>query len=427
MGERVCGLLVDHRLSLKTKVAQSCPRSPVPSRLVPGRWLPPSPFGLRRTPPKARVAPSLVGRLFVGRFLRCRPSVCSPALTASGSCQPQSAELVARSRGWTCGPTLALRGCKKEDAHPRLRYWWFVELVHPRVSLVINAPEKEIQPPSSGTFSKGCLSRKLLWQCASPHLAPLAEEDFGANDSDDARDRVYAYDGIGNREKSDQGTLSIPTASNYVANLLNEYTTVEAVSPNYDDDGNATAYPLPANVSANATLVWDAENRLISATLPGGVNYAYEYDYRGRRISKTNSGITTRYLYEGWNLCAEYAGSTLSKTYTWGMDLSGSMQGAGGVGGLLMVSEISGSGISGRFYPTYDGNGNVSEYLNSAGASVAHYEYDAFGNQIAAATSGAKSADFSHRFSTKYLDETGLYYYGYRYYDPVTGLSLIHI
>ena len=26
------------------------------------------------------------------------------------------------------------------------------------------------------------------------------------------------------------------------------------------------------------------------------------------------------------------------------------------------------------------------------------------------------------RFSTKYLDsETGLYYYGYRYYDPVTG------
>ena len=107
----------------------------------------------------------------------------------------------------------------------------------------------------------------------------LVEEDFGANGSNDTRDRVYAYDGIGNREKSDQGTLSIPTANNYVANALNEYTSIEAVSPSYDDDGNATAYPLPADVSTNATLVWDAENRLISATLSGGVSYTYEYDY----------------------------------------------------------------------------------------------------------------------------------------------------
>ena len=83
-------------------------------------------------------------------------------------------------------------------------------------------------------------------------------------------------------------------ANNYVANALNEYTSIEAVSPSYDDDGNATAYPLPADVSTNATLVWDAENRLISATLSGGVSYTYEYDYRGRRISKTNSGATTR-------------------------------------------------------------------------------------------------------------------------------------
>ena len=124
--------------------------------------------------PKARVAPSLVVRLFVSRSLRCCSSVCSPAMTASGTWQPQSAELVARSRGWACGPYSSATRLEKEDAHPRLRYWWFVELVHPRVFLVINAPEKKIQPPSSGAFSKGCLSRKLPWQCASPHLAPLA-------------------------------------------------------------------------------------------------------------------------------------------------------------------------------------------------------------------------------------------------------------
>ncbi|MDP0490673.1 MAG: RHS repeat-associated core domain-containing protein [Verrucomicrobiota bacterium JB023] len=97
------------------------------------------------------------------------------------------------------------------------------------------------------------------------------------------------------------------------------------------------------------------------------------------------------------------------------MDLSGSLQGAGGVGGLLAVDETSAT-----YYPTYDGNGNVSDYLNASGGIEAHYEYDAFGNTTTSV--GAKSGDFRHRFSTKPLDaETGFYYYGYRYYDPVTG------
>jgi len=51
---------------------------------------------------------------------------------------------------------------------------------------------------------------------------------------------------------------------------------------------------------------------------------------------------------------------------------------------------------------------------------VAHYEYDAFGTTTAKSGPEADSNPF--RFSTKYLDEeTGLYYYGYRHYDPKTG------
>jgi RHS repeat-associated protein len=38
------------------------------------------------------------------------------------------------------------------------------------------------------------------------------------------------------------------------------------------------------------------------------------------------------------------------------------------------------------------------------------------------AQGGAKANDFAHRFSTKPQDATtGLYYYGYRWYDPLTG------
>ena len=103
------------------------------------------------------------------------------------------------------------------------------------------------------------------------------------------------------------------------------------------------------------------------------------------------------------------------------MDMSGSMQGAGGVGGvggLLAVTDAA----SITSYPTYDGNGNVSEYMEAGNTIVAHYEYDAFGNEIASKTTGSKADDFAHKFSTKYQDtETNYYYYGYRYYDPVTG------
>jgi RHS repeat-associated protein len=196
--------------------------------------------------------------------------------------------------------------------------------------------------------------------------------------------------------------------------------------PTYDIDGNATAYPLPAYPGELSVLAWDGENRLVAVTDGDGppqdaIVTTYGYDFQGRRISKkVGSGPITRYIYEGWNVIAEYTetaiDTTLDRTYTWGSDLSGSMQGAGGVGGLLAV-HIG----SANYYPTYDGNGNVSEYLDANGAVAAHFEYDAFGNETVA-TIGSGAPTFAHRFSTKPLDaESILYYYGYRSYDPVTG------
>lgn len=61
----------------------------------------------------------------------------------------------------------------------------------------------------------------------------------------------------------------------------------------------------------------------------------------------------------------------------------------------------------------------MTEYLAPNGAIAAHFEYDPFGNIMVNTDS---SGIFTYRFSTKPLDaETGLYYYGYRYYDPMTG------
>ena len=64
-----------------------------------------------------------------------------------------------------------------------------------------------------------------------------------------------------------------------------------------------------------------------------------------------------------------------------------------------------------------DNNGNVTKYIDESGNVVAAYEYDDFGRTIA--QSGPMTEDFHIRFSTKYYDpETGLYYYGYRFYSP---------
>ena len=199
--------------------------------------------------------------------------------------------------------------------------------------------------------------------------------------------------------------------------------------PYYDFDGNMLTGPVAGAagmnigvpVPSNAALTWDAENRLIKAVVDG-VTVNYAYDHLSRLISSTHQPVTQSYLYDGWNRIAEFTGQTLAKTYLWGMDLSGSMQGAGGVGGLLSISDhhaVTGA-ITARHYPTYDGNGNVSEYLNTGCVQEAHFAYDPFGN-LTDDTSG-NAASFPYRFSTKPQDAaTGLYYYGYRWYDPLTG------
>ncbi|QOJ15961.1 MAG: hypothetical protein HRU75_05000 [Planctomycetia bacterium] len=56
----------------------------------------------------------------------------------------------------------------------------------------------------------------------------------------------------------------------------------------------------------------------------------------------------------------------------------------------------------------------------AAGRMAATYEYDPYGNTVSKSGTYADTNPF--RFSTKFFDpETGLYYYGYRYYSPRLG------
>ncbi len=195
----------------------------------------------------------------------------------------------------------------------------------------------------------------------------------------------------------------------------------------YDTDGNQT-------VDGRWNYTWDAEYRLIRMVANTAVRpqqrIDYGYDAKGRRVSKkvwsntagTGSPATyNRFIYDGWNLLAELDGNNTNaivRSYIWGSDLSGSMQGAGGVGGLLMINDPT---TVATHFVAHDGNGNVAATVSgSAGTTTATYEYGPFGEVIR--SSGTISKTNPYRFSTKYQDnETDLLYYGYRYYNQSTG------
>ena len=227
----------------------------------------------------------------------------------------------------------------------------------------------------------------------------------------------YAYDPIGNRTSATEAGAT--TA--YAANEVNQYTAVGSEEPEYDEDGNLVD-------DGTRSYEWEAAGRLYAVS-DGSARLENVYDWRGRRVGRgtdRNTGHGYRYaeerafVYDDWNLVHEYRydwdeDAETELEYFWGPDLSGTLQGAGGVGGLVAVS------VDGDFYfPGYDNNGNVIGYWNEDGDLVAEYAYDAFGNTIY--EDGDMADFFPHRFSTKYYDaEADLYYYGYRYYSPSLG------
>jgi RHS repeat-associated protein len=222
------------------------------------------------------------------------------------------------------------------------------------------------------------------------------------------------------------------TASNQTTISGGEYLAQTPENFTYDLDGNQLS-------DGRFNYTWDGENRLISATsltnapVASKVSLAFTYDYMGRRIQKvvsTNNGTnwvvsyTNKFVYDGWNVVAILDGTNnLLYTFTWGTDLSGSMQGAGGVGGLLSITYCAPNAgtNAGTYFPCYDGNGNVVALVNATNGSFAgNWEYGPFGEVIRATGPMAKVNPFM--FSTTFYDwETGLYYYGHRYYNPSTG------
>ena len=208
------------------------------------------------------------------------------------------------------------------------------------------------------------------------------------------------------------------------------YIPAGATSRTHDESGNLTG-------DAEWLYTWDAENRLVRMeTRPFVVTagapprrLTFEYDSQSRRTRKTvetwdgtawQTDEDIRFLWNDWLLSAELEADTLEpiRSYTWGHDFAGTREQTGGVGGLALVKHHKNGEVS---VPLYTTNGNVRGYWEIDGEEiVAEFEYGPFGELLK--TTGAKANKHPIRWSSKYEDaETGLVYYGYRFFDPETG------
>jgi len=135
----------------------------------------------------------------------------------------------------------------------------------------------------------------------------------------------------------------------------------------------------------------------------------YKHDLYGRRSEKKVDGFSTRYLYDGPHVIAEYDGNNnLLRKYIYGPGIDQP---------VCMIEEAE----SETYYYHFDGLGSVVALSDSAGDTVQTYEYSVFG-QVAV-------EDINHpnpyMFAGRRFDiEIGLYYNRARYCNPYTGRFL---
>lgn len=185
----------------------------------------------------------------------------------------------------------------------------------------------------------------------------------------------------------------------YTANGLNQYASAGPATFGYDANGNLVT-------DGTNTYSYDAENRLVTAS--GGVTLSY--DPLGR-LWQTAGTATTRFLYDGDELVAEYDGlGNLLRRYVHGA----------GVDDPLLWYEGASVGPGTRRSLQSDHQGSIVSLADSAGASLGIKAYDEWGIPSAG---GPANLRFQYT-GQAWLPELGMYYYKARVYSPTLGRFL---
>ena len=228
---------------------------------------------------------------------------------------------------------------------------------------------------------------------------------------------------------SENGVVTTSTAYDYnPANQLESWTesngaggTLRSAIIGFDERGNrdTQTVTLPGGVEKTTQYDWNFQNRLVSVTDPQGGAHAYAYDYRSRRIARSEPGGATAVSWSGGLSLAEYPVSRLQSAianpqspiveYRRGPDMGG------GIGGLLHSLRDGAPK-----YNLGNGRGDVVAQSDQSGALTWTASYEAFGTRPVETGSNADR----QRANTKEEDPTGLLWEHFRYRDLETGVWL---
>lgn len=229
----------------------------------------------------------------------------------------------------------------------------------------------------------------------------------------------YTLDGVGNWNVKTKD--AIPEIRTH--NAVNEITAINGAPVVSDFNGNTSEDTL-------YNYTYDEENRLTAVTRKSDSKLVgqYQYDVLSRRVKKIADPTLgpptfteTRYFYDDARIVEEQsAGGATQATYVYGNYLD----------------EILTMDRAGTFYYHQNSLWSVEAITNAAGMVVERYAYDAYG--LPAIFNGAGAAVAPNPWGTPHSaignpwmftgrqldEETGIYFYRARYYNPVKGRFL---
>ncbi len=223
----------------------------------------------------------------------------------------------------------------------------------------------------------------------------------------------FSYDPVGNRISGPESkdTYSYNQGNQLVSDRKNQY--------EYDSNGNLVKKTELDN--DGETKIWtysyDSENRLIKVGKQESgetKTITFKYDPFGRRIEKKVDGIengiiettTYTYVYDNEDIIAEY------RTKTGKTDTTRYLHGPG----IDEPLEIEKKGET--YYYHADSLGSITALTDSRQKAMESYAYTSFGDLKRQGDKVKNTYTFTGR---EWDEETELYFYRARYYEPETG------
>ena len=172
----------------------------------------------------------------------------------------------------------------------------------------------------------------------------------------------------------------------------------------YDADLNQVA---KVQDGQHAAYLYNVRDYMVAADVDGALT-RFDYDAGGIRVKKISAGAETRYVYDDNAVLVETdgGGQTIQK-YDYGYE-------------LLALTTVSGAGRASEFYLT-DALMSTANLADEPGDLVQSYRYDAWGRTLDEVGSSSNPRQYTGHYHD---DETGLDYFGARYYDSEIGRFL---